>query len=684
MDSGRTAPQDKNDILEPELREDVPNDKINEYLAEGYTVIKQCQYETHAIMSKKAVTVGDTKDGDKPIESQADRMYKLFCENVNIDLFHDQNKTEYARIPLDAPDNNGNNGNNGNSASVMPPSDVPNLEKNIIHAPTHPPRSNCRNADNVVNAVIYKEIMRLDSEGFKQYLAHLLFVAEGKVANNESKSQVISLLKYDASKGKHYRLYNRVAPDPQGEGFWLDATNAYNQAYHMTKDGWTLENDVPILFRREEHQQPLAEAIHGGDIKLLIPFLNIGVAKDKAITKRRQLLLYVQTASYLIPEIPHPINAMFGVPGSHKSCTQRYIRTIVDPSAAPLLRMPRDENAALQVLDHHYIPIFDQIFSMPQWFSDMLCSAVTGAGQESRALYTNDKSFIRSFKRCVMINGVNLPTTKGDALSRTLLHPTGPSEQTLTEEKLDAEYTKVLPSILGGFLDVIVKALNHYGTDEAKPTKMFRMADFTEWGCAISLALDETADDFITAMEENLASQTSSDIENNNVAEAFLAYLSTNESFRAYTEEKPYPTTPTDIFKALEAKAIELGTNIKNPKKWPATTSAFTRKLNDSKNAIIASGWNYDIFSDGKSSKRVMSIWSTKTFLFRQLAPNDSHPCDACKGLLADFQQILNDEQKKKVNKDTLYFCKSCFESARVRAEADGCCFTELRSNRKA
>jgi len=556
----------------------------------------------------KIVNTETEQDGpaEQERESQADRMYRLFCETSNIDLFHDQNKTEYARIPLDTPKINAINAIN----AILTTNIASNCEESINPASTPPTRINCENTVNSVNSVICKEIVRLDSERFKQYLTHLLFVAEGKVANNESKSQVISLLKYDANKGKYYRLYNRIAPDPQGKGFWLDTANVQNQAYHITKDGWTLESDVPILFKREEHQQALAEATQNGDIKLLLPFLNIGAGKDTAITKRRQLLLLVQIASYFIAEIPHPVNAMYGCPGSHKSCTQRYIRTIVDPSAAPLLRIPRDENAALQVLDHHYVPIFDQIFFLPQWFSDMLCSAVTGAGQESRALYTNDDPFIRSFKRCIMINGVNRPVTKGDLINRTLLHPTEPTEQRLTEKELDADFAKALPSILGGFLDVIVKALNYYGTVEAKPTMMFRMADFTEWGCAIALALGKTVADFITAMEENLANQTASDIESNNVAEAFLAYVTADISFRAYTNEAPYTTTPTDIFKAIEAKAIELGTNTKNQKKWPSITSAFTRKLNDSKNSIIASGWNYDIFHDGKSRK--MTIWSTK------------------------------------------------------------------------
>lgn len=653
-----------------------------------YQIFNFDSEQCNGCIRKRSPAFTETTNTDKPIESQADRMYKLFCETTNIDLFHDQNKTEYARIPLDTPANNADNAKNttlttnnatgGGGIYSFANKNRGNTQTEIEIPPSPPaPHVRSENTVNSVISVICRETMRLDSEDFKQYLTHLLFDAEGKVANNESKNQVISLLKYDASKGKQIHLYNRVAPDPQGNGFWLDKADILNQAYHITKDGWTLETNVPILFRREEHQQALAEAIHGGDVKLLEPFLNIGAGKDTNITKHRKHLLYVQTASYFIPEIPHPINAMFGVPGSHKSCTQRYIRRIIDPSAALLLRIPRDENAALQVLDHHYIPIFDQIFSMPQWFSDMLCSAVTGAGQESRALFTNDKPFIRSFKRCIMTNGVNLPTTKGDLLNRTILHPTEPTEQRLTEKELDEEYIKVLPSILGGFLDIIVKALNYYGTDEAKPTKKFRMADFTEWGCAISLALGETVAAFITAMEENLASQTSSDIENNNVAEAFLAYLNGDVSFRAYTEDAPYSTTPTDVFQATEAKAEELGTKIKNSKKWPSITSAFTRKLNDSKNAIIACGWNYDIFVDGKNKKRVMSIWSTKTVMhFKRLSPNDSHPCDFCKGVLSDFEQVLDAETKKELNKETLYFCKSCFDSARVRAEADGYRFT--------
>jgi hypothetical protein len=612
----------------------------------------------------------------EPQESQANRLFKLFCETSNIDLFHDQNKTEFARIPIpDVVDA-------VYAVDAVLPSNSPLKFTSNIDAPPSQakepdplPPITCGNTVKSVNSVNNqsKEIMRLDSENFKTYLAHLLFESEQIVANNESITQVIRLLKYDANHAKCYHLFNRVAPDPNGDGsIWIDMADKLNRAYHLTKSGWTIETNVPILFRRYEHQQPLVEATTNGigDVKLLLPFVNIGAGKDSKITQHRQLLLLIQTACNFIPEIPHPINAMFGTPGSHKTYAQKCIRTVIDPSAAPTLRTPKDENAALQVLDHHYLPIFDNIFYMPQWFSDMLCSSVTGAGQESRALYTNDDPFIRSFKRCVLLNGINLPGSKGDLLSRMILHPTEPSEDRLTEKELDAKFAEVLPSILGGFLDVIVKALNYFGTPEAKPTQIFRLADFTEWGCAIALALGETVKDFTEAMEENLASQNTADIENNTVAEAFLAYCAGNLEIQSATEETPYITTPTGVFQAVESKAKDLGTNTKNTKKWPSITAAFTKKLNDSKNAIIASGWNYDIYHDS-DAKRAMSIWNTKAtppevknYCSKECGNYDKTPCKQY-GKLNQMSEMpckcpdfVKKEPKKPVNKR--YVCQSC------------------------
>jgi len=371
---------------------------------------------------------------EKTKESQADRLYSIFTSK-NMELFQDQNKTEYARLPIDLGNTNDANDINGISANCKPLNIFENSTGGKTDGETAP--IVCENTVNTVNTVSGFEIVRLNNEKFKTYLARSLYVAEGKVANKESISQVILLLKYDASHAQRYILYNRVAPDPSGDGsILLDMADAQNRAYHIARDGWTIETNVPLLFRRYDHQRPLVEAVKEGKVNALLEYVNIGASKTSELTKLCQLLLIIQTA-YLIPNIAHPINAMFGCPGSHKSCAQRYITEIFEPSATTLLRKPRDENDALQVLDHHYIPIFDNLDSLPRWFSDMLCGAVTGAGQESRALYTIEDSFIRAFRRRVMLNGLNLPATKGDLLNRTIMHPTEPNVERRTEEELD-------------------------------------------------------------------------------------------------------------------------------------------------------------------------------------------------------------------------------------------------------
>lgn len=544
--------------------------------------------------AKKILEASEQTDEEKgEMESQADKVYKIFTQN-GAELFHDQNGLEYARIPIDATD--ATDGIFGSLISKMPKGEnTPSLTNTTPHI------EKCGNAVNAVNAS--KAIVQLKDDKFSQFLAHIYYEAENKIIMSEAITQVTRLLKYEASKSKQYTLSNRVASDPSGDGsIWLDIADKQNHAYHITKEGWTLETEVPILFKRYDHQKPLAVAAKGGDTKKLLPFVNIGASKTSGLTKHRQLLLLIQTASYAIPNIPRPINSMFGSPGSHKSTAQRFIREIFDPSEVPYLRPPKDDNAALQVLDHHYIPIFDNLQYIPDWFSDMLCGAVTGTGQESRALFTDDDSFIRSFKRCIMLNGVSLPPTRGDLLNRTIMHPTEPSTDRRTEKELDAEYQKVLPEILGGFLDILVTALNLVSI--VKPLKLFRLADFSEWGYRLAVAFGATPEDFEQAMEENLASQNSADIENNIVADSFLAYC--NDNLKNNAEDNPLVKTPEQVLQDVATVASLRGVNTKS-KKWPSAASYFTRKLNDSKNAIIASGFNYEVVPTG--AKREMRMW---------------------------------------------------------------------------
>lgn len=644
----------------------------------------------------------ETEQEQNKKESMADRAFKLFM-GTGAELFHDQHKIEYARLPLTLTVPNDTNDINGICYNKIPSSSF--TEKKEIeeqYTDISP-----ENTVNTVNTVRCFQIVRLKDSQMRSYIAYLLFEAEEKIINNESINQVITLLKYYASKGKQYNLYNRVARSPDGT-IWIDIADQQNRAYHVTKEGWTIETNTPIMFKRYAHQLPLAIAVKGGDPKKILPFINIGASKNSEYSKRRQLLLLIQTASYGIQNMSHPINAMFGCPGSHKSTAQKYLRRIWDPSSAELVKtLPRDENTLMQILDHHYMPIFDNLSYMPDWASDDFCSAVTGTGIEVRALYTDDESFIRAFKRCVLLNGVNLPAKKGDLLSRAILHPTEPTLLNRTDSELDNEYYKLLPEILGGFLDLLSKALQLEGT--IKPSKYFRLADFTEWGCVLSVALGSTPEEFIKAMTENLNAQNQADIEGNKVADVFLQLFSGSLDYLNATEDTPIKLTPDEVFNKLTIKASEMGVNVKS-KIWPTAANAFTRKLNNSKNAIMASGWNYEINHDG--TKRVMSIWRiqtekpdndeniqnptipenkdqvilkvddsgvkkleipVETVHYLLLSDNDpaSQPCGRCGGVQSKYKVTSN------LSKNTYFMCKGCFDAYRAAVEKQGVRFID-------
>jgi len=207
------------------------------------------------------------------------------------------------------------------------------------------------------------------------------------------------------------------------------------------------------------------------------------------------------------------------------------------------------------------------------------------------------------------------------------------------------------------------KALNLKET--LKPPKLYRLADFTEWGYVLAEALGYKADDFIKAMDENLKEQNTADIENNTVADTFLAYLTEDLTNLLHTEENPMKQSAKELFKTVTEKAEEKGITTKN-RKWPSAPNTFMRKLNESKNGIIAHGWNYESTHNGDD--REIHIWhidpvkpskiekgKTK-YPYKQIPP--AEPCKQCENTAVEYTI-------KTPNGQTDRLCQSCFKNRR-------------------
>jgi len=374
-------------------------------------------------------------------------------------------------------------------------------------------------------------------------------------------------------EGPKHTLYNRVAPAP--DGFWIDMADENWRAIRVKGEGWEIVDNPPILFKRFSHQKALPTPDLEGDAWGLLDFLNID-KKDEAT----RLLFLCAVISYFIPLIPHVIVVLYGIQGSGKSTLFKIVRRVVDPSAVEVLTLPRNERERVQQLDHHWCAFYDNITSLPTWMSDTLCRAATGGGFTKRELYTDDHDIIYNFKRCVGLNGINIAAQRGDLLDRSLLVGLEdiPKKKRRTEEQLLNDFEACKPYILGGFLNTLVKAIREY--PYVKPKELFRMADFTRWGCAIAKALGKVEKDFLEAYDIKVKLQIEEAAHSSPVATVLIDYLSNHKSWEG---------TPSSLYKILLGHAKDMGISTRQ-KAFPKAPHILVRKLNELAPSLKALG----------------------------------------------------------------------------------------------
>ena len=204
---------------------------------------------------------------------------------------------------------------------------------------------------------------------------------------------------------------------------------------------------------------------------------------------------------------------------------------------------------------------------------------MTGEGFSKRELYSDDEDVIYSYRRAIMLNGVNVAARRSDLLDRTILLTLVriPRDEERREERAFwAEFEAAWPSILGGIFDSLALALACYrGIDIPW---LERMADFTRFGAAVSEALGFGAATFLEAYSGNVVVQTKEAVEGHVVGASVLALMEGRTEWRS---------TPSELLAALE-KAGEAAhlfrRNVSGrveAKGWPGAPHILTRRPNE-------------------------------------------------------------------------------------------------------
>lgn len=432
------------------------------------------------------------------------------------------------------------------------------------------------------------ETVPLSSNRVKDYLSYEFYKQEKKAPNSDSINQALGVLRGKALfENPQITLYNRVAE--KDGAFWYDLLN--KKVIKVTPGSWNIITSeanepnpgacwkgLPILFKQYSHQQAQVEPIKGGDPWKVFDYLNIN--------EDNRLLVMVYVISCFVPEIPHPLIHPYGTQGAGKTTLCNIIKKLCDPSTITAIISPRDAAQLIQILSHHHICLFDNMSDLPSWMSDILAMACTGGGFSKRQLFTDDEDIVYQVKRCIGLNGINALITRPDLMDRALLlqqERIEPSKR-IEEKKLWESFELEKPYILGGIFDALALAMAIY--PDIKTETLFRMADFTRWGAAITVALGINPEEFIKAYGANIERQNEEVILNSALAQAVLSLMNGRDKWEGTIKE------------ALSA-LIEIAQPEKGSKDFPRAEKSLRKHLNRLRVNLKDAGVTFDIGQRG-------------------------------------------------------------------------------------
>lgn len=461
------------------------------------------------------------------------------------------------------------------------------------------------------------ETLPLEGKRFQSIILSEHFKSTRSLLNKERLSQIIDLIKANAElnpetvervlnlrvariRSTDFDINKRNECGNEGDCFYYDLTNSKWEIVKVTSEGWSVVSDTKVpLFRRYKNSlsQSYPNRHYSYDcIDKLSSLFNLHSHKDR-------LLLLVYIISLFVPDMAKPILLLYGSKGSAKTTSFELIKSIADPDIIETLSFPKDVNDLVQILNHSYVSYFDNISSISQSTSDLLCRVVTGSSYSKRTLYTVDDTFIYKLKRPIGVNGINIASAKPDFLDRCLIIAVNriTKEKRRKEEEVKQDLRLLIPDIIGWIFDTLVKVLKYKkeNPDKIRLKEYPRMADFAEYGEIIARCIGFKDNEFVEAYFDNIEIQNEEVIESSVVAKVIIEFI---EGQTEWEGSATYLHSILTTF--LESKDARLARS----KAWPNAGNSLSRKLNELTPTLREKGIEITFGYDNKLKSRVIKI----------------------------------------------------------------------------
>jgi hypothetical protein len=417
------------------------------------------------------------------------------------------------------------------------------------------------------HALIDGEPVPLTSRCYS-WLRRLMWEEGRSVSGEYLKMAAGTLSAHAEFSGEVRELYTRAA--------WYEGIIYYElrpgNVVRVDPGGWTFEENPPILFRRFVNLKALPDPEAGSSLKVLDQLVNLKSKRDRRLFKAYLVTLPLE-------HVGRPIFNASGAMGSGKTMIGRVVKRTWDPTAPETVRLdPRD---FLQKAMHAYIVMLDNQNTIPEWAADTLCRLVTGEADSKRRLYTDDEDFIIELRRAALLNGINVPTERGDVLDRSLVVELEriPDGERKTEEQIWELFAREQPRLLGALFDTLAKAIALKPSIEL--SRRPRLADWGEYAAAVYEVMGWGAETFLKDWDDVVRVQNQATLDGSPVAQAIIKFMEDREEYTA---------TSSETHSKLKVVAAQLGVDVERDKAWPKSARWLWRRIKEVLPLLVAAG----------------------------------------------------------------------------------------------
>src|SRR5215204_2395749 len=418
------------------------------------------------------------------------------------------------------------------------------------------------------HALIDDEPVPLTSRCYS-WLRRLMWEEEGRSVSGEYLKMAAGTLSAHAEfSGESRELYTRAA--------WYKGILYYElrpgKVVRVSRGGWTFEANPPVLFRRYVNLKAIPDPEAGGSLDVLDGLVNLKSERDRRLFKAYLVTLPLE-------HVGRPILNASGAMGSGKTTIGRVVKRNWDPTAPETVRFdPRD---FLQKAMHVYVVMLDNQNTIPEWAADTTCRLVTGEADSKRRLYTDDEVVIIELRRTVILNGINVPTDRGDVLDRSLVVELEriPDGERKTEEELWERFEAEHPKLLGALFDTLSRAIAL--KPSLKLSRRPRLADWGEYAAAVYEVMGWGSETFLKDWDEVVRVQNQAKLDGSPVAQAIIKLME---------EHEECSETSSRMHALLKEIAEVQGVDVARDKAWPKSARWLWRRIKEVLPLLVAAG----------------------------------------------------------------------------------------------